>query len=142
MCAFSAETGAVPLCFHKITRLYFPWLKYYLSSSLKETSSVSQHPVSGQVKKALPASISLHAELGLEAPNLTFLLLFGGILFVLHMVMIWQKDLPNVSVRTADDMVPSPFPNSNSSHLVLIFFLPLKLVLFFFTKACFRHLSF
>lgn len=84
----------------------------------------------------------LHAELGLEAPNLTLLLLFGGIFFVLHMIMVWQKDLPNVSVHTAGYMVPSPFPNLNSSHLALIFFLPLKLVLFFFTKACFRHLSF
>lgn len=43
VCAFSEETGAVPLCFHKITRLYFPWLQYYLSSSLKETSITSQY---------------------------------------------------------------------------------------------------
>lgn len=46
MCAFSEETGAVPLCFHKITRFYFPWLQYYLSSSLKETSITSQYFVS------------------------------------------------------------------------------------------------
>lgn len=59
MCAFSDETGAVPLCFYKITRLYFPWLKYYLSSPLKETSRVPKHSLLVQVKKALLAIPSL-----------------------------------------------------------------------------------
>lgn len=144
VCAFSDETGAVPLCFYKITRLYFPWLKYYLSSPLKETSSISKHSLLVQVKKALPAIPSMDLGLGLEALNFTFLLLFWWILFVLHMITIniWQKYLLNVSMHTDDYMVSSPFPNLNSFHLVLIFFLPLKLVLFFFSKACFRHLSF
>lgn len=144
VCASSDETGAVPLCFYKITRLYFPWLKYYLSSPLKEASRISQHSLLVQVKKALPAIPSLDFGLGLEAPNFTFLLLFWGTFFVLHMIMIntWQKYLLNVSTHSGDYMVSSPFPNLNSSHLVFIFFLPLKLVLFFFSKACFRHSSF
>ena len=88
MCAFSDETGAVPLCFYKITRLYFPWLKSYLSSPLKEPSSVSKHCLLVQVKKALPAIPSLDSGLALEALNFRFLLLFRGIFFVSHMIMI------------------------------------------------------
>ena len=105
MCAFSDETGAVPLCFYKITRLYFSWLKYYLSSRLKETSSISKHSLLVQVRKALPAIPSLDFGLGLEALNFTFLLLFWGIFFVLHMIVIniWQKYLLNVSMHTGDD---------------------------------------
>lgn len=143
MCASSDETGAVPLCFNKIARLYFPWLKYYLSSPLKETSRLSKHSFLVQVKKALLTIPSLDFGLGLEALNFTFLLLFGELFFFLHMIMIntWQKYLLNVSTHTGDYMI-SYFPNLNSFHLVLIFFLPLKLVLFFFSKAYFRHLSF
>lgn len=88
VCAFSDETGAVPLCFYKITRLYFPWLKYYLSSPLKETSGISKLPLLVQVKKTLLAIPSLDFGLGLEALNFTFLLLFWGIFFVFHMIII------------------------------------------------------
>lgn len=56
MCASSEETGAVPLCFHKITRFYFPWLQYYLSSSQASHLSI----LLVQVKKALPAIPSLN----------------------------------------------------------------------------------
>lgn len=83
MCAFSDETGAVPLCFYKLTRLYFPGLKYYLSSSLKETSSISKQSLLVQVKKALPAIPSLDLGLSLEALNFAFLLLCGGRFFCL-----------------------------------------------------------
>lgn len=76
VCAFSDETGATPLCFYKISRLYFPWLKYYLSSPLKETSWMPKDSLLGQVKKALPLVPSLNFRLDLVALNLTFVLLF------------------------------------------------------------------
>lgn len=51
-------------------------------------------------------------------------------------INVWQKCLLTVSMRPGDYMLS--FPNSNSFHLVLIFFLPSK---FFFSKEILKLLT-